>query len=82
MEERQPIDVLIQVLAQNTEASKFGVTPEESISLAKHIHSSCPFLNFRGIMSMGQIGNEDEFRLINELKVKMLDEFKDTVKED
>ena len=60
---------------QNTEGSKFGVSPEESMELVKHIRDACPFLTFRGIMSMGEIGNQEEFRLVNDLKSKMLSEF-------
>ena len=36
MEERKsmpPLDILVQVLALNTEGSKFGVAPSEAISL-------------------------------------------------
>jgi hypothetical protein len=44
--------------------------------LAKHILESCPYLNFKGIMSMGEIGNIEEFKLINQLKERMLNEFK------
>lgn len=73
--EMPPLDILIQVLAENTEDSKFGVTPDESLELIKHIQQECPFLNFRGLMSMGEIGNVSEFRLINALKLRIESEF-------
>ena len=71
IEERKdaPLDVLIQVLAQNTEGSKFGVKTEEAIPLVQHIKDQCPFLKFKGLMSMGEIGNTEEFKTVHELKV-------------
>lgn len=58
-----PIDVLVQVLADNSEGTKHGVTPDEAIELANLIRNECPFLKFRGLMSMGEIGNLEEFRV-------------------
>ena len=72
MEERKnlpPLSVLVQVLAQNTEGSKFGVSVEETIPLIQHIKENCQFLKFKGLMSMGQIGNIEEFKSVHELKV-------------
>ena len=63
-----PLDVLVQILAINTEGSKHGLSPEDSIEVIKHINEACPFLNFRGLMSMGEIGNIEEFKAINLLK--------------
>lgn len=34
-------------------------------------------LRFRGIMSMGAVGNEDEFKGVHELRNQMLTEFTD-----
>ena len=64
IEERKtlpPLDILIQVLAQDTEGSKFGVSVEETIPLVQHIKEQCPFLKFKGLMSMGEVGNVKEF---------------------
>jgi PLP dependent protein len=36
------------------EDSKFGVTPEETVALAKHISSSCEHLRLAGLMTIGQ----------------------------
>ena len=75
MEERsgKPLDILIQVLAQNTEGSKFGVSVDETIPLIHHIKSECPMLRFKGLMSMGEIGNVEEFRSVHALKVQILE---------
>ena len=37
-----------------------------------HIRKECPFLKFKGIMSMGEIGNVSEFKKMNELRNEML----------
>ena len=67
--DRKPLDILIQVLAQDTESSKFGVPTTEACGLVHHIKDKCPFLKFKGLMSMGEIGNTKEFESIYELKV-------------
>lgn len=36
------------------EESKFGVEPAEAPELAKHIHSGCKHLHFRGLMTIGE----------------------------
>ena len=35
------------------EESKFGVAPEGSVALARHIHDACPHLHFSGLMTIG-----------------------------
>jgi uncharacterized pyridoxal phosphate-containing UPF0001 family protein len=70
-----PLDVLVQVLADDAEGSKFGVTPSESKNLVKFIMEECPLLRFRGLMSMGEVCNVEEFRSIHKLRLEMLDEF-------
>ena len=77
-----PLDILVQVLAINTEGSKFGLSPEESIDVIQHINDACPFLNFRGLMSMGAIGNVEEFQAINKLKSEVLNKFGEKIKEE
>ena len=58
---RAPLSVLVQVLAHETEKNKFGVKVEETIPLIKHIMEKCPYLRFKGIMSMGEIGSVEQF---------------------
>ena len=58
------------------------MTPDESFDLVKHINDSCPHLKFKGLMSMGEIGNVEEFKEIQELKVKMLEKFSDIITDD
>ena len=72
-----PIDVLVQVLVDDSEASKHGQNPENAVKLAKVIREECPMLRFRGIMSMGAVGNEEEFKGVHELRNQMLAEFTD-----
>ena len=43
--------------------------------MARFIRDECPKLNFRGIMSMGEVGNVAEFRLMHELKQTILPDF-------
>lgn len=45
-----------------------GVTPDEAIDLARHMRASCPFLKFGGLMSMGEIGDVSEYKIMKELK--------------
>lgn len=49
----RPLDVYLQVNTSGEE-SKSGTTPGESTnSLAKYIHSSCPLLRLKGLMTIG-----------------------------
>mmetsp|Transcript_17739 Transcript_17739/g.30036 ORF Transcript_17739/g.30036 Transcript_17739/m.30036 type:complete len:126 (-) Transcript_17739:87-464(-) len=85
MEERKsapPLDVLIQVLLNNSEGTKHGVSREEAKALATHIQTDCPMLRFRGLMSMGEIGDVDEFRAMHTLKQEMLPSFEGVLSEE
>ena len=62
------INVLVQVLADNSEGTKNGVSVSEADGLVKHIIEKCPYLKFKGLMSMGAIGNVKEFQTMYELK--------------
>ena len=67
MEARQevgPLGVLVQVLADDSEGTKKGVNPEEAMELVRHIKDECPQLAFKGLMSMGKLGDEKEFATI------------------
>jgi len=52
-----PLKVLVQVNTSGEE-SKSGVSPDEAISLATHIHGNCPNLRFGGLMSIGSRGHD------------------------
>lgn len=67
-----PLDVLVQVLAMDTEGTKYGVAPDAVSEMTRHIRESCPFLRFRGLMSMGALGNVQEFRIMHQLKTDLL----------
>ena len=58
------------------------MSPEESLEVIQHIFEACPFLNFRGLFSMGAIGNVEEFKAINKLKFDVLEKFGDKIKEE
>lgn len=77
-----PIEVLVQVRPRSTEGGHHGVLPEEAFELAKYIRDECQYLKFSGLMSMGEIGDVEEFRIIRRLKTKMLQEFTDFINED
>jgi len=45
--------------------------PEKAKELIKHIQLNCKQLNFKGLMSMGAIGDSEEFKKIHQLKLKI-----------
>ncbi|VFQ93097.1 unnamed protein product [Cuscuta campestris] len=49
---RKPLKVFVQVNTSGEE-SKFGVEPAGCVSLVKHVTSSCPNLEFCGLMTIG-----------------------------
>lgn len=52
-----PLKVLVQVNTSG-ESSKSGVTPEDCLSIASHIHNNCPNLKLSGFMSIGARGHD------------------------
>ena len=40
--------------------------------MVKHIIKECPMLKFKGLMSMGAVGNELEFSTMYKLKEKLI----------
>ena len=60
-----PLEVLIQVLAMDLEGTKNGVPVDAVPELRQHIDHECPHLKFRGLMSMGAVGNVEEFKMIH-----------------
>lgn len=71
----KPLNVCIQVNTCN-EASKSGVSPEETIALAQQINA-LPYLHLRGLMTIPASTNDFEqqrqpFRLLRELKDELL----------
>ncbi|VEU40427.1 unnamed protein product [Pseudo-nitzschia multistriata] len=53
-----PLDVFVQVNTSG-EASKSGVSVDESIDLSKHIAENCKRLNLKGVMTIGAPGDVD-----------------------
>ena len=82
--ENKRLEVLVQFLPHtNTEDKKSGVKGEDAaLDLAKHIVYYCPHLKFRGVMSMGALGNTKEFEQVDELRNKMLIQFADEIGEE
>ena len=52
-QERNPLDIYVQVNTSGEE-SKFGVEPQDCVSLAEHVHKECDVLRFAGLMTIGQ----------------------------
>jgi len=53
----ETVDALVQVNTSGEE-SKRGVAPgPETVSLARHVVDKCPNLKFRGLMTIGDLGN-------------------------
>ncbi|GAB2284705.1 hypothetical protein Dimus_019158 [Dionaea muscipula] len=52
MGRRKPLKVLVQVNTSG-ETSKSGVDPSDCVALATHVKSSCPNLEFCGLMTIG-----------------------------
>lgn len=52
-QERGPLDIYVQVNTSGEE-SKFGVEPQDCVSLAEHVHKECDLLRFAGLMTIGQ----------------------------
>ena len=50
---RGPLDVFVQVNTSGEE-SKFGVEPQDCVSLSEHVHQECDGLRFAGLMTIGQ----------------------------
>lgn len=51
--DRGPLDIYVQVNTSGEE-SKFGVEPQDCVSLAEHVHKECDLLRFAGLMTIGQ----------------------------
>ena len=39
--DNRKLDILIQVLANDTEGTKYGVNPDQAIELIKHVQNNC-----------------------------------------
>ena len=51
------VDVLVQVNTSGEE-NKNGVAPgSETVALAKHVTEKCPNMVFKGLMTIGALGN-------------------------
>ncbi|CAH9105710.1 unnamed protein product [Cuscuta epithymum] len=51
---RKPLKVFVQVNTSGEE-SKYGVEPARCVSLVQHVTSSCPYLEFCGLMTIGML---------------------------
>lgn len=68
-----PLKVMLQVLTSG-EDSKSGCLPDETVSLAEHITSSCPRLVITGLMTIGKFGDpnpEPYFECLHECRQKV-----------
>lgn len=52
-QQRAPLDVYVQVNTSGEE-SKYGVEPQDCVSIAEHVHKECDLLKFAGLMTIGQ----------------------------
>jgi pyridoxal phosphate enzyme (YggS family) len=68
------IDIYIQINISN-EDTKSGIKIENFYSLYEDIVNSCPYLNIAGIMSLGSIGSIEEFKIMYEIKSRVLDKY-------
>ena len=65
--------VFIQVNTSG-ESSKSGVIPEDAFSLVEHIKNNCPFLNISGFMTIGELGNTEDFKLLSHIRKKIAEQ--------
>ena len=63
--------MLVQVHT-GEEDSKFGVKPDDVLSLVDHINGECPQLQFKGLMGMGKLGDIEGFRMMTALRASLL----------
>jgi PLP dependent protein len=54
-ERPEPLPVLVQVLTNLGEGTKFGMEAKEVPGLVAFIREECPKLRFNGLMSMGRL---------------------------
>ena len=62
------LNILLQINTSNEE-QKYGIKPEEFLSLYEHIQSKCPSLTCQGLMTIGswsnvQTASDDDFRML------------------
>jgi len=66
-QERGPLDIYVQVNTSGEE-SKFGVEPQDCVSLAEHVYKECDLLRFAGLMTIGQqdyTSRPEDFQVCN-----------------
>ncbi|CAD7700213.1 unnamed protein product [Ostreobium quekettii] len=49
---RPPLNIMVQVNTSGEE-SKSGLSPEDVVSLARHVHTQCQYLELKGLMTIG-----------------------------
>lgn len=57
------------------EASKAGVCPESSKDLFQHISLNCTNLKFKGLMTIGERGNSEDFQILNQVRLELSSHF-------
>ncbi|KAL5715372.1 hypothetical protein ACHQM5_017201 [Ranunculus cassubicifolius] len=70
---RKPLKVLVQVNTSGEE-SKSGVEPSSCVQLAKHIKTSCPHLEFSGLMTIGMLdytSTPENFRTLSNCRAEV-----------
>jgi uncharacterized pyridoxal phosphate-containing UPF0001 family protein len=56
------------------ENTKSGIPPNDVLDLVKYIKTDCPKLSFRGLMSMGILKDIEGFKVMYDLKQKLVDD--------
>ena len=69
--------MLVQVLCKDSEGTKHGSNQDEAMELVSFIKTECQMLRFRGLMSMGAVGDTEEFASVYNLKKKILSSYAD-----
>jgi len=57
------------------EATKAGVRPENSKDLLHHISLNCTNLKFKGLMTIGERGNSEDFLILNQVRLELSSHF-------
>ncbi|CDW78403.1 UNKNOWN [Stylonychia lemnae] len=63
IQRQEPVGVLVQVLTSD-EGTKFGVQQDQVHDLVSYIYNSCPYLRFRGLMTMGRLHDIEGFKVL------------------
>lgn len=67
IETNRELDVFLQINTSG-EASKSGIKPEKSREMFVHITENCKNLKLRGLMTIGERGNSEDFVILNQCR--------------